>query len=100
MQEAVAQEDAIRKTIREQIFPRLSGYRGAPTGAGVYQATSVDIARIHRGLLLNGGVEACDGTHQVHDTLPLTIFQIGVSLVSYQGNQGAWDTVSSVATCA
>jgi len=46
--------------------------------------------RIHRGLLFNGGVEACDATRRVHDTLPLTIFQIGVSLVSYQGNQGTW----------
>jgi hypothetical protein len=49
-----------------------------------------DLEHIHRGLLFNGGVEACDGTQQVHDTLPLTIFQIGVSLVSYQGHQGTW----------
>ena len=26
----------------------------------------------------------------MHDTLPITIAQIGVSLVSYQGNQGTW----------
>ena len=44
----------------------------------------------HNGLLFNGGVEACDGTIQIHDTLPLTIYQIGVSLVSYQGDQGTW----------
>jgi hypothetical protein len=90
VREAVEQENTIRKTIREKIFPRLAGYEGAPKNAGVYQASSEDIARVHRGLLLNGGVEACDGTHQVHDTLPLTIFQIGVGLVSYQGNQGTW----------
>jgi len=35
-------------------------------------------------------VEACDGTCSVHDTLPLTITQIGVCLVSYLGEQGAW----------
>jgi hypothetical protein len=40
--------------------------------------------------LFNGGVEACDGTSVVHDTLPLTITQIGVCLVSYQGQQGSW----------
>ena len=52
---------------------------------------NMDILRlIHRGLLFNGGVEACDGTVQVHDTLPLTIYQIGVSLVSYAGDQGTW----------
>src|SRR5581483_11378818 len=45
---------------------------------------------VHRGLLFNGGVEACDGTVQVHDTLPLTVYQVGVSLVSYRGDQGTW----------
>src|SRR5581483_9884110 len=35
-------------------------------------------------------VEACDGTVEVSDSLPLTIYHIGVGLVSYQGNQGAW----------
>jgi hypothetical protein len=48
------------------------------------------LERIHRGLLFNGGVEACDGTRQVHDTLALTIYQIGVSLVSYRGDQGTF----------
>jgi hypothetical protein len=45
---------------------------------------------VHRGLLFNGGVEACDGAIQIHETLPLTIYQIGVSLVSYRGDQGTW----------
>ena len=35
-------------------------------------------------------MEACDGTIQIHETLPLTIYQIGVSLVSYRGDQGTW----------
>jgi hypothetical protein len=48
------------------------------------------LERVHRGLLFNGGVEACDGTRVVHDTLPLTITQIGVCLVSYNGQQGSW----------
>src|SRR5258708_35373953 len=55
VQEAVAQEDAIRKTIREQIFPRLSAYRGAPTGAGDAQDTSFAISWIPPGFLLHGG---------------------------------------------
>ena len=41
-------------------------------------------------MLFNGGVEACDGTSVVHDTLPITIAQIGVTLVSYRGDQGSW----------
>src|SRR5207248_2872508 len=48
------------------------------------------IQAVYRGLLFRGGIEACDGTVQVHDTLPLTIYQVGVSLVSYQGDQGTW----------
>jgi hypothetical protein len=35
-------------------------------------------------------VEACDGTSVMHDALPVTIAQIGVCLVSYQGDQGSW----------
>jgi hypothetical protein len=76
--------------IREEIFPRLSGYPGAPACAGYSEASIENLERVHRGLLFNGGVEACDGTQQTHDTLPLTIHQIGVSLVSYQGDQGTW----------
>jgi hypothetical protein len=87
---AVEQEAGLRKTIRAVIFPRLSDYPGAPKGAGVYKADVPSLERVHRGLLFNGGVEGCDGTQQSHDTLPLTIFQVGVSLVSYQGNQGTW----------
>ena len=35
-------------------------------------------------------MEACDGASVVHDTLPITIAQIGVCQVSYHGEQGAW----------
>ncbi len=90
VQEAVKREDEVLKRIRAVLFPALSGFPGAPRGAGVYSAKLPAIERIHRGLLFNGGVEACDGTRQTHDTLPLTIFQIGVSLVSYQGDRGTW----------
>lgn len=88
--EAVAQEDEHRKAIREVVFSRIGSAPGAPKNAGVYQARRGDIERIHTGLLFNGGVEACDGTSIVHDTIPLTITQIGVCLVSYNGQQGSW----------
>jgi hypothetical protein len=88
--EAVAQEDEHRKTIRDVVFSRISNAPGAPKNAGVYQAKRRDIEHIHTGLLFNGGVEACDGTSIVHDTIPLTITQIGVCLVSYNGEQGSW----------
>jgi len=90
VREAVRQEKEHRKTIRELVFPRLAEYRGSPKGAGVYRADQDHLERIHRGILFNGGIEAADGTLLSHDSLPLTIFQIGVSLVSYQGQQGVW----------
>lgn len=90
VQAAVQQENAACEGIRKEIFPRLARYPNAPNGAGVYRAALQDLERIHRGLLFNGGVEACDATIQSCDTLPLTIFQIGACLVSYRGNQGNW----------
>lgn len=90
VRDAVAQEDQVRGKIRRRVFPLLGAYPGAPQGAGVYTASLEHLHRVHRGLLFNGGVEACDGTQQAHDTLPLTILQVGISLVSYQGHQGTW----------
>ncbi len=90
VEDAVRQEDEIRKRIRDVVFSRLRERTGAPAEAGVYQATMDEIEKVHRGLLFNGGVEACDGTSIPHDTLPLTIVQIGVCLVSYSGDQGSW----------
>jgi hypothetical protein len=90
VERAVAQGDRIRAAIRAEVFPQITSAPGAPKHAGVYQARIADLERIHRGLLFNGGVEACDGTSVVHDTIPLTITQIGICLVSYNGQQGTW----------
>ncbi len=87
---AVEQEGRIRERVRERLFPYVFTRPTAPPNAGCYAVDISTIERIHRGLLFNGGVEACDGTGLMHDTLPVTIAQIGVSLVSYQGNQGTW----------
>jgi len=88
--EALAKETEYRHKIRELVFSRLRSAPGAPSNAGVYQTSRTSLERIHSGLLFNGGVEACDGISVVHDTIPLTIIQIGVSLVSYNGQQGSW----------
>jgi hypothetical protein len=88
--EAVRQEDEYRRVVREVVFPHLKTSPYAPPNAGVYTVDRADLERIHRGLLFNGGVEACDGTSVVHDTIPLTITQIGVCLISYNGQQGSW----------
>lgn len=88
--EALKKENEYREKIRQVVFPRLKAVPDAPRNAGVFQARPSDLQRVHTGLLFNGGVEACDGTSVVHDTIPLTITQIGVCLVSYSGEQGSW----------
>jgi hypothetical protein len=89
VRDALAQETDHQRRIRTEVFPKLCD-PASPAHCGVFPA-NLDVLRlIHRGLLFNGGVEACDGTVQVHDTLPLTIYQAGVSLVSYAGGQGTW----------
>ena len=89
---AVTAESGVEDDVRSRVYPQLKR-EGAPPEAGLYSDITLDeIQRVHKGLLFNGGVEACDGTVQTHDTLALTIHQIGVCLVSYAGNQGSWST--------
>jgi len=88
--DALAQEKASAPHIRNVLFPLIASREHAPPGAGVFQATRKQLEQTQILTLFNGGVEACDGTCAVHDTLPLTITQIGVCLVSYLGQQGAW----------
>lgn len=88
--EALEREAEYLPRIRDILFRELPTAPDAPLNAGVYRARRADLEKVHTGLLFNGGVEACDGTSVVHDTLPLTITQIGVCLVSYNGEQGSW----------
>lgn len=87
---AVAEETEFQHEIRERVLGRLAHMAEMPEQAGHYRVTERDIIDVQQGLLFNGGTEACDGTTQVHDTLALTVYQIGVSLVSYSGDQGSW----------
>jgi hypothetical protein len=90
VREAVEREDKLQKQLRAKVFPRLRELPNATRHAGEHPVTRNQIETVHQGLLFNGGVEACDGVLQVHDTLPLSVYQIGVSLVSYRGDQGTW----------
>jgi hypothetical protein len=88
--DAVAREDEERGKVRKLLLPQIQKSSDVPETAGWFSATQDDLERVHRGLLFNGAVEACDGTSVVFDTVPLTITQIGVCLVSYSGEKGAW----------
>ena len=87
---AVEQARQDRETIRKEILLKLGSGVGLAGQAGLHRVNSQHLEQVMRGLLFNGGVEACDGTSVVHDTIPLTITQIGVCLVSYNGTQGSW----------
>lgn len=90
VRDAVESETNLQKRIRAEVFPRLKTQPNAPRNAGRHTADENAIAKIHEHLLFRGGIEACDGAMQTHATLPLTIYQMGVTLVSYQGNEGTW----------
>jgi hypothetical protein len=88
--ESVSQDDRVREEIRGRLFPLAFQAPDAPPDAGNYQVTPRRLEQVQRGLLFNGAVEACNGTSLSHDSLALTIAQIGVATVSYVGNSGTW----------
>ena len=87
---SVDQERRLRSTLRETLLPRVEAAGLAGPNSGVYRVTLEQIGRIHSGLLLNGNVEGCDGIAMTHDTLAMSFIQIGVCLVSYDGDQQTW----------
>ena len=59
---AVEQESHMRERIRAELFPLVFQHPEAPPQANCYQVDTAMLERVHRGLLFNGSVEACDGT--------------------------------------
>jgi hypothetical protein len=88
--ESLNNEDKARAILREKIIPQFANSEASIPYSGLYNVTPEQIQKAHYGLLFNGGVEATDGTIVTHDTIPLTVTQIGVCLVSYNGEQGAY----------
>jgi len=90
--EAIAQEDQAAAAIRAELLPRLRDRSrpSAPPLAGMWPIKLDELEKIHRGTLFAGHVDACDGTVQVHESLALTIIQIGIALVGYHGEEGTW----------
>ncbi len=90
--ESVEQERRVRNPIRQQVFPRIRHGKSTvtPQSAGVYQVDPKQIELVHRGLLFNGATECCDGNVIGHNSLVLSVYQIGMALVRYQGSSGTW----------
>ncbi len=87
---AMAQEARVREPFRAEVLARLGRRPDAPPGAGAYKVEVAEIERVHHGLLFNGGVEACDASIRTVDALPLTVYQVGIGLVAYQGSECTW----------
>jgi hypothetical protein len=83
-------EAIARIAVRDKAFPRLSEQPSAPLNAGVYRVKKTEIEAIQRGLLFTGAVEACNGIAVTHESLSLSITQVGVCLVSYHADRGSW----------
>jgi hypothetical protein len=92
IEEAAKAETVHEARVREHVVKQLRKFAGAPPEAGYWPVAVEEIQDTHRGLLFNGATDCCDGTVQDHDSLALTIYQIGVCLVSYAGNRGSWST--------
>jgi hypothetical protein len=89
---AVEQEDRVVTGLRAAVLPQIKnrGRKGAPPLAGVWDVPLETLEKVHRTTLFAGEVEACDGTVLVHDSLALTIIQLGVCLIAYNGDEGTW----------
>ena len=92
VEQAVAQERRTREPIRRLMASQLAGGKPpyTPPGAGLYRVEERQLLDVQKGLLFNGGTESCDGTRDAHDSLVLSVIQIGVALVAYQGSHGTW----------
>src|SRR4051812_23939089 len=73
---AVEEETRLQERVREEVFKYLPTAPGSPPGAGCFAVTAEEIELLHKELIFAGGVEACDGTVEVSDSLPLTIYHI------------------------
>ena len=88
--ESLEREGDLCRQIRDVVLRQIAIRPNAPPGAGVFEANIDDLKTVHQQVLFNGAAEACYGMSTSHDTLPVSITQLGVCLVSYAGEQGAW----------
>ncbi|WDF54339.1 hypothetical protein [Mucilaginibacter sp. KACC 22063] len=87
-----ARQDELKtqETFRETIFPKIKELAHVPH-AGLHRIENeAMIEKIHSGFLFNGAVTACGSVSAVYDSLPISITQIGVCLVNYQGQHGSY----------
>jgi hypothetical protein len=88
-----AKQDEIKthNAFRDKIFPRIKELAHVPH-AGLHDEVKSEeiIEKVHRGFLFNGAVTACGSVSAVYDSVPISITQIGICLVNYQGQHGSY----------
>lgn len=78
------------EVVRNELFPLIKNSDLVPH-AGLHSGTSLEhIEKIHKNFLFNGVVTACGSLSATYDSLPITITQMGICLVSYQGEHGSY----------
>lgn len=78
------------QVIRKEVFP-LIRERNLVLHAGLHEDTTLElIEKVHRGFLFNGAVTACGSVSVMYDSLPISITQMGICLVNYQGQHGSY----------
>jgi hypothetical protein len=90
VEEAAHRETVHEARVRELVVKQLHTFNGAPPEAGYWPVSVDELKAAHTGFLFNGATECCDGTVQEHDSLALTVYQVGVCLVSYAGTHRNW----------
>ncbi len=88
VRQSVKQEERVGEEIRRRVLPLIKSRKNAPKGAGLYKATLDELKWVHQNVLFNGATVGADGTVVAHDSLLVTIAQIGVCTVSYTGQTG------------
>src|SRR5262245_58109156 len=85
VEEAVRQEDRVARQLPTPLRSWLAAppRHNVPPLAGIHPVSPEILEKVHRTTLFTGDVEACDGTVLVHDSVALTIIQLGICLVSY-----------------
>lgn len=89
--QAKKDEQKTHQTFREVVFPKIKE-KGLVPYAGLNKDVKDEetIKKAHRGLLFNGAVTACGSVSSIYNSVPISITQIGVCLVNYQGQHGSY----------
>lgn len=88
-----ARQDEIKthQAFRDVVFPKIKQLASVPH-AGLHDEVKSEeiIEKVHKGFLFNGSVTACGSVSSVYNSVPISITQIGVCLVNYQGQHGSY----------